>query len=199
LITTIMKKLIILLILSGMLQTSTFAQNKRHEIVAGYGMASHQTFKEITVNLAVTIFTVGNVNTVYQSGSGTFYLGYRYHLSKHFSMGIDAAYQSILEEVRNSDERVGNLKRKYITASALTNISYINRPAFQLYSTISAGYIQGKGNYTPVEGEEESMTDGFFGFQVNPVGIRFGRTVGGFVELGYGYKGVLNFGLSVKL
>ncbi len=194
-----MKKLITLLILSGILQIAGFAQNKRHEIVAGYGMASHQTFKEITVNLAVTILTVGNVNTVYQSGSGTFYLGYRYHISKHFSMGIDAAYQSILEEVRNSDERVGNLKRKYITTTALTNISYINRPAFQLYSTISAGYIQGKAYYTPVEGEDESMTDGFFGFQVNPVGIRFGRTFGGFVELGYGYKGVLNFGLSVKL
>jgi hypothetical protein len=194
-----MKKLISGLVLLCIFYSVTFAQNKKHEIVAGYGMASHQTFKEITVNLAVTLATVGYVNTVYQNGSGTFYLGYRYHLTKGIHLGIDAAYQKINEDVKNQEELIGKLKREYFTLSAISNFSYINKPAFQMYSTLSLGYIQGNGYYTPIEGEKDSESTGLFGFQVNALGFRFGQNIGGFVEIGYGYKGILNFGLSVKL
>ncbi len=194
-----MKKLISGLVLLSLIHSATFAQNKKHEIVAGYGIVSHQTLKEITVNLAVTLATVGYVNTIYQNGSGTFYLGYRYHLTKGIHLGIDAAYQRINEEVNNQDEVLGNLKREYFTLSANSNFSYINKPAFQMYSTLSLGYIQGNGYYTPIEGEKDSESTGLFGFQVNALGFRFGQNIGGFVEIGYGYKGVLNFGLSVKL
>ena len=38
---------------------------KKHEIVAGYGTIVHYDVKEVTVNLAVTIVSVGYVNTVY--------------------------------------------------------------------------------------------------------------------------------------
>jgi hypothetical protein len=35
--------------------------------------------------------------------------------------------------------------------------------------------------------------------QYTPIAVRVGGRIGGYVELGYGYKGILNFGLSVKL
>ena len=34
--------------------------------------------------------------------------------------------------------------------------------------------------------------------QVTPFGMRIGRKLGGFLELGYGYKGIFNFGCSYR-
>jgi hypothetical protein len=35
-------------------------------------------------------------------------------------------------------------------------------------------------------------------FQITAVGVRLGKSLGGFMELGFGYKGLLNFGLSYQ-
>ena len=33
---------------------------------------------------------------------------------------------------------------------------------------------------------------------LTPIGIRYGKSFGGFAEIGAGYKGIVNFGVNVK-
>ncbi|MDZ7738042.1 MAG: hypothetical protein U5K32_03030 [Bacteroidales bacterium] len=33
-------------------------------------------------------------------------------------------------------------------------------------------------------------------FQVSPLGFRLGKQIGAFAEIGFGYKGILNAGIS---
>jgi hypothetical protein len=45
---------------------------------------------------------------------------------------------------------------------------------------------------------DQTYSDGGMTFQATPLGVRFGKTVGVFAELGFGYKGILNFGIGSK-
>ncbi len=40
--------------------------------------------------------------------------------------------------------------------------------------------------------------DSFFNFQLNAVGIRVGKTLASFIEFGFGYKGLINLGVSAQ-
>ncbi len=48
----------------------------------------------------------------------------------------------------------------------------------------------------PIPGEEERVR---FSYHITAVKFRYGETVGGFAELGFGYRGLVNVGLSIKL
>ena len=44
----------------------------------------------------------------------------------------------------------------------------------------------------------EDANDGFFNFQVNAVGFRVGKALAATLELGVGYKGSANLGVSYQ-
>lgn len=68
-----------------------------------------------------------------------------------------------------------------------------------IYCTLPVAFAQDKGK------SEWSATVGIYPVEdivtttyIAPVGIRFGKDFGGFMEMGYGYKGMLNAGLSLR-
>ena len=198
-----MKKLAIIISLVLIFPNIISAQEKKHDITIGYGMITHYALREITVNLTVTILSVDYVNTVYKSGSGAFSLGYRFSPVKRLTIGIDGVYQKIKNDVKTRDDNdpilIGKLERQFLSTAILTSFRYIDKETFQMYSGIGVGYTFGKYHYVENDGEEDFGNSGQFAGHLNALGIRFGSTIGGFVELGYGYKGMLNFGLSVQL
>ena len=71
------------------------------------------------------------------------------------------------------------------------------RPGFQLYSGAGFGVRLRHGTY--IEGEEtDTLNKALPTFHINALGLRFGRNIAFFVEIGAGYKGVLNAGLSAQ-
>ena len=194
-----MKKVVFIIGLILTSQALLQAQSKKHEIVLGYGTVIHYDVKEVTVNLAITLVSVGYVNTVYQNGTGTFFFGYRYSPVKSISVGIEGGYHRIDQEAWSQEEFLGKLKRQYYIMTGLANFNYVSKESFQMYSGLAIGYAFQNIHYMPVEGEEDVENPGQLAFHISAVGFRFGKAVGGFFELGYGYKGVINFGLSVKL
>ena len=73
------------------------------------------------------------------------------------------------------------------------NICYNPRNIVQLYSGLSAGVSV----FTQSD-SSQSDSKTIFAFQVNVIGLRVGHKFGGFFELGFGYDGIINAGLSVK-
>ena len=195
-----MKKYIIIISLLLVFSATIFAQDKKHEIVLGYGVMTNYAIEEVLKNITVTIVTLGLYDTEYESGTGAFLLGYRYFPSEKFSIGIDVAYTKINDVVKSHDTVVvGNIERHFYTLAPYAVYNYIKKEKFRLYSGIGLGYAFGKDNYKPNNGAEENENFGRIAYQLNAIGVRFGTKVGGYVEFGYGYKGMLNFGVSVKL
>lgn len=74
---------------------------------------------------------------------------------------------------------------------------YFRRKNVQVYSGADVGFFINREIFKTVS-KTEKRNDGFFAFQLNAVGARFGNKFGGHIELGYGSKGIVNFGLSYK-
>jgi hypothetical protein len=78
------------------------------------------------------------------------------------------------------------------------NFNYLPENIVQLYSGISLGFAyataHATSNYTkPYDDGGTTMA-----YHVNVLGIRVGNKIGGFLELGLGYNGIINAGMSIK-
>ena len=88
----------------------------------------------------------------------------------------------------------GNVKsRSYFTLLPVTAIgrcNYLNRPAVKLYGSLEAGV------FLPIGSDEFQVIPNF---QLNPIGVEFGRKFFGMVELGIGMNYVpLRVGLGYR-
>jgi hypothetical protein len=75
----------------------------------------------------------------------------------------------------------------------------VKQEVIQLYTMLGLGVTLNteKGSYNST-GDTDTETSSNLAFQVTPIGMRIGRKLGGFAELGFGYKGIMNFGLSYR-
>lgn len=66
------------------------------------------------------------------------------------------------------------------------------------FISFAAGIILGKSAQTEPNKAFVKNDTADFAFQVNPAGIRAGKKLGIFVELGYGHRGIISAGLNYK-
>ena len=78
------------------------------------------------------------------------------------------------------------------------SFSYIKTVWLVFYGSAAAGVILDK--YTETEPNKPAVKDNNvdFAFQVNPAGLRIGKKFGGFVEAGFGHRGIISAGLNYK-
>ena len=75
---------------------------------------------------------------------------------------------------------------------------YSSRGAFQAYGFAGAGLLNWVEHDHDQDNTSYTETGNKFAFQFTPIGIRAGRSVGAFAELGYGYKGIIYGGVSYQ-
>jgi hypothetical protein len=76
----------------------------------------------------------------------------------------------------------------------------LDNPYFQMYGLIGLGasfYHERTNPTMAIDGT--TLHPVFFNSQWTPFGFRFGADLGGFVELGIGYKGLASAGLSYRI
>lgn len=176
----------------------------KHEIRAqvsdGFPLTITEAFIDVFSDLA------GNRDSEDISGTAHFGVGYRYHFRKNFSAGLDLSYQKVTNHFTYASNDSGNPEKKgedainMILIMPAAAFKYIHRPKFQLYGNVAAGLAIGSSEETVADGAPsiEDSTTGF-AFQINPIGVRVGRKIAGFAELGFGYRGIITVGLSVNL
>lgn len=179
----------------------------RHEVYVSAGLVSAQDILEIGKNLFVTIgsgvvaaiVTGGEVQLedTDASGSGLYGVGYHYFVSKNFKLGLSAQYARYDVSRSFSNGLSASETDTWVTLLVEPKGQWIDGRVAQLYSGVGLGasFYRSEGRSSA---REEVFTDNrtFFSFQVTPIGVRFGRAVGGHLELGFGYKGLINIGLS---
>lgn len=199
-----MKKLFISVLIVAFAQ-SAFAV-RHHEFAVSYGEGTHNQIVNGFANVVGSILTLGYADVTDLNWSGAYNFKYAFHPVNFVGLGVVTSYQTskgnIVEGVsKKTDERVvGKAEGKYLTIMPTVSLNWFDFDYVCMYSRLAAGYSLTKTTQTNTEEKRTSHTsDSYWGFQFVPVAIEAGSPlVRAFMELGYGYEGIINVGVKCK-
>ncbi len=176
---------------------AAFAQQKgSSDISVTVGAATSTDLANLFTNIIAESFTGGAYSTKNFKAGPTFGLTYRYAIVNRWMVQADGFYQKMSEDLYVNNEKNGDLKYSYITVGLGTDYRYISKEYFQMYSGAAVAYTSESIDYA---GQGEAPKgDGFFNYQLTAAGFRVGKKLAGFAELGFGYKGIANVGVSYQ-
>jgi hypothetical protein len=140
---------------------------------------------------------------------GAISAGYRYHFSRLMSVGVLGSF----EHSSNSYPSTGTptirytsirgVQSCYTMATEFTfNYLTLANGAVRLYGLVGGGYSVYFHDRTykinGVSGRQNTSQSIDATLQIVPIGVRFGKALGGFMEFGSGYRGIVNFGVSYR-
>ena len=170
-----------------------------HEISLGVGMlTTDQILGALLTDGGRTILSLGSENTDNLRFLGAFSFSYKYYVKNKFAAGLTIVSDRVAGDlVDGDDELIGSMKRHYLTIAPEIKLVYKNERLFRLYGVAGIGYTFGTEHAEDLQGvEDEPFHINHLNFHITPLGIRFGRTVGVFAEIGIGYKGIIAAGVS---
>jgi len=180
----------------------------RSEIYLQYGTPS---LMELTTILSPNFHNeVTNGETRNHKFSGIAAIGYNFFVHPRVSIGLDFGYGYGSSDMYISDvDEFGPAgDPQYMCKAVVMNYSCHLSGAFTYWQQ---GPMECSGAlYLGVNYMDESVRDAVsdelepndhlnFSFHITAVKFRYGDMVGGFAELGFGYRGLVNVGLSIKI
>lgn len=180
----------------------------RSEIYLQYGTPS---LMELTTILSPNFHDeVTNGETRNHKFSGIAAIGYNFFVHPRVSIGLDFGYGYGSSDMYISDvDEFGPVgEPEYMCRAVVMNYSCHLSGAFTYWQQ---GPMECSGAlYLGVNYMDESIRNAVsdelepndhlnFSFHITAVKFRYGDMVGGFAELGFGYRGLLNVGLSIKI
>lgn len=125
----------------------------------------------------------------------TFYAAtYRYQAHRRMSIGVVSGISSGSTFRTDYSHLKSFYKHTNGTMAFETEFIIADRPIVKLYAITALGV-----HVIRVKDYVQTKTYAWPTCQITPFGIRYGRKFAGFVEIGYGYKGIVNLGLSARL
>lgn len=175
----------------------SFAQieDRKGDIYLGLGFSTSNGFLSDVDGLLSGLGGITYQNT---RSTGAFFLGYKTPIAGRLIAGATFAYEVRNQDVYENGNKIGDLSSRYTTFSFDLFYHYIDKEFFQMYSGIGLAYTTHYADYTTSSDEIEDSNDGYFNFQVTGVGFRVGKAFAFFTELGFGFKGLANLGLSYQ-
>ena len=134
-----------------------------------------------------------------------FGLGYRYSIHR-FRVGADLGFAQASSKLALAGEKAPSIKEKGLNFLVLPTAEfvYFKRNLFELYGGASVGVdlvrqSESKLDEKGKSASEKNSLSANLAYQVNPIAFRVGNDrIGGFMEAGFGYKGFLTAGVSLK-
>ena len=124
-------------------------------------------------------------------------VGVRYMrtISPVITAGCALHYSAFIRNaVREADNATSKQNCNNIALSAEIRFTYLRRGILKMYGSVGLGVSY----WNIVEKNVEPQHGPFFNFNISPLGLRIGRQVGGFVELGLGYRGLVAAGFDIR-
>jgi len=172
------------------------AQTPRHEVSLSYGIITWDQIVDILENVTIAVLTLGSYNKDITQFGGAPFLTYRYSPRGRFGAGIAIGTYTTRGDLLFMGEVEGAFKESNVVGAGEIAYRWINGRSLQLYSGLGAGLIFKFGTYSVAGSPDENTTRLRATFHVNVIGFRLGGNFGFFGELGAGYKGIVNVGLS---
>ena len=200
---TYKKSLILFIILFSEV---SFAQTKgTSEINVSMGVATFEDFRvaldDVVSSIVTTVFS-GKELTHSEGGRLTGYTAhYGYAVKDQWMLGASLAYQTVKRKLLLDNVESGESSSAVYSFGVETNYRYISNPIFQMYSGLGAGYAFGKLSFSLEDANLEFKDKNkinYFTFHITALGFRVGKKLAAFAEIGFGYKGILNGGISYQ-
>lgn len=159
----------------------------RHEIHLEYGVP---TIIELTstINQFKDASGMRADNFKFSGAAG---LGYNFFFTPSLSLGVYGGISYSSAEVYNSDRWLYRSEVTSYTFQIAGTWTYWEKRAMECSSAVYLGI-----SYLDESHDRDSIK---FAYHITAFRFRYGETIGGFAELGFGYRGLVNVGLSVKL
>ncbi|SEJ82774.1 hypothetical protein SAMN05216327_12242 [Dyadobacter sp. SG02] len=188
-------KIIILSVLICCALMRAEAQDKdKSELSIGAGiMSSEDAATDLVLLWGSAVF---NSHQEVRVTRASWSISYKYHVSERFAIGGSSVYNPMPDrwiqdfDFRNDDD----WKVRSLTTAGEATLFWVKGKDFQFYGMIGAGFFAKRRTLYDTQVETNWGTT----FQATPVGLRMGKKLGVFMELGYGYKGVFNGGMSMR-
>lgn len=134
-----------------------------------------------------------------------FGLGYRYSIHR-FRVGADLGFAQASSKLALAGEKAPSIKEKGLNFLVLPTAEfvYFKRNLFELYGGASVGVDMVRQSESKLDekgksASEKNSLSANLAYQVNPIAFRVGNDrIGGFMEAGFGHKGFLTAGVSLK-
>jgi len=189
------KPLSVLLLAAVLFSTTGFAQTRNHDLSLQAGFLSGDQLSDIFEDLLRITISLGTYYKDDMRFSAIPVLTYHYSANSKFGFGAAFGYFSSSGVLGVEDAIVGDFREKNYVGAVELDYHWVMRPGFQLYSGAGFGVKVRSGTYT--DGSETvTETKALPAFHLNAIGLRVGKKVGLFAELGIGYKGILAIGVN---
>ncbi len=134
---------------------------------------------------------------------GAFMIGYNRMVSRVVMVGFVASYINVYY-TRNYTSTTGGYQGKATfndnlwNAIARVTFNYVNKPVVRVYSGAGMGITVDLSNVEAPGKDKEKERKIYPAGQVTFMGVRFGRTFGGFCEFGIGTNSIISAGLNYQ-
>jgi hypothetical protein len=197
---------LLILIIIPNISRSQSKDFKRHEIEVNY---SYITTDRFINNFYDALFWMDDNDDKYlirnsMTSPGAVFLSYRFNVLKKMSLGLTCGFEMFSGDIVNTHSvNFGKTKKMYLTTALECKYKYTEKKILSFYGFLGFGYsfLFTKDDFSvDVQGMKfvNSLKSHING-QITPIGIRVGKTFGGYLELGVGYKGLITAGLSINL
>ena len=175
---------------------STFSQTpEREELQISFGpLARNQIATDILLNMGRALLREPIRKVAFSKKvSAT----YRYQTNKKLAVSVNAGLGWGDASKKYLFAERFNYRHKSYMLSFEAKFNYVSKPNIELY------YFAGGGGVLVRERRLDLATHQYETFmyptfQITPFGVRAGKQTGIFAEIGYGYKGIINMGLSSR-
>ncbi len=192
--------IIILSIIFTGIQLAKAQEKGTNEISIGYGVGSSNQIFDAMFDGTLFALSLGNVTYENKTTLGPFYLNYNHAIIDKLMIGGTIAYEKIKEDVHFSNILSGEQTTNIYSLGIEGHYHYISNRSFRMYSGLGLGYTNARGKYGSNSDKDSNniKTDHHINFQLTAIGLRFGKKLGGYTELGMGYKGVFSLGMNYQ-
>jgi hypothetical protein len=169
----------------------------KSQIEVSYGVFSNEELAYDLINKVIDVFASSD-NQPFKKRSGSVFVTYKYFTLERLAFGATTGYNKYERTDYFTNGNFVSHQNKTLTVSGEANFYYLKTGGISLYVMGGMGYFHTHSAITstgqgPIQGKLNGVA-----IQITPVGIRYGKSFGGFAELGLGYKGMVNFGVNVK-
>lgn len=123
-------------------------------------------------------------------------VGYYYQVLSWLQIGGEIGTMSICTTENTwGDKQLAHYLSTNLYMAAGVRFNYYHKKITDLYSGLTLG---ANVRFVSTESNPLLCSSGLFCWQITGLGVRFGKSVYGNVELGYGYKGLVSIGVGYR-
>lgn len=174
------------------------SNSKKHEFNIFYGMGGPNpgTISDIFVSAisnGIQGYPYGETSSFGMVG-----MGYRYKINR-IKVGLDLGFSAAKEELfKKKGDKTPALRNNIYRLLVIPTgeFTYYKNNLLSLYGSVGAGALFSRKDNNAIKNYKPA-TKTEFAYQINPIGLKIGNgTIGGFIEAGFGYKGLAAAGIN---